>query len=124
MNSFIAIGNMTKDIENRSNEKGDLFGRFNLAIQRDRDREKTDFMRCVAFGKTAELLGKYTHKGSKIAVQGRIQTGEYEKEGIKHFTTDVMVDSIQFLDKKEPENVSPYDMQEKVEETANEDMPF
>lgn len=79
--------------------------KFNLAVRRDMPNAKgeyeSDFINCISFNKTAEILAKYTGKGSKILVEGRIQTSNYEgKDGKKIYTTDVIVDKFEFLDKK------------------------
>ena len=118
--------------------------KFNLAVRRDMPNAKgeyeSDFINCISFNKTAEILAKYTGKGSKILVEGRIQTGNYEgKDGKKIYTTDVIVDKFEFLDKKatqeEPKEEQNIATQEHNEETYNpfkemgdkvssEDLPF
>ena len=60
----------------------------------------TDFIRCVAFGKTADFINSFFHKGMKIALTGRIQTGSYEKDGTKHYTTDVIAENVEFAERK------------------------
>ncbi len=109
MNKFIGIGRLTKDAEVRRN--GDVtVARFTTAIDRrfKKDGEQSaDFISCVAFNKTAEFIEKYFSKGSKIAFEGRIQTGSYtNKEGKKVYTTDVVVDNVEFADSKR-ENSTP-----------------
>jgi len=77
--------------------------RYRLAVDRrfKKDNEQTaDFIPCVAFGKAAEFAEKYLHKGMKIAVTGRIQTGSYEKEGQKVYTTDIVVEDQEFCESK------------------------
>jgi len=100
MNVFTGIGRMTGKVEIRATEKGESIGRFTLAIQRDKDREEADFLRCVVFGKTAEILEKHTDKGSKIGITARVRTGSYEKDGEKKYTTDFTVMRFDFLDNK------------------------
>ena len=68
-----------------------------LAVKREFKKDETDFVNYVAFGKTAELLEKYTQKGSKLLIQGRLQIGSYEKDGIKRQTADVIVENIEFI---------------------------
>lgn len=100
MNNFKGIGRITKDIECRYNSNTQMaVARFSLAIDRGKDKG-TDFIPCVAFGKTAENLEKYSGKGLRVAVDGRIQTGSYEKNGQKFYTTDVIADRIEFIDWK------------------------
>ena len=101
MNKFYGIGNLTKAVEVRYTQQGLAVSNFTLAIKREMKEDETDFLSCVAYGKTAELVSKYLDKGSKIAVEGHIQTGSYEnKEGKKVYTTDIVVDRVEFLSKK------------------------
>jgi single-strand DNA-binding protein len=94
MNSVNMIGRLTKDIETNS---AGTCGSFNLAVDRKFSKEKeTDFIRCKVFGKTLEIMTKFLSKGAQIGIAGRIQTGSYEKDGQKIFTTDVIVDSFSF----------------------------
>ena len=98
MNIVILQGNLTKDIELRSSTSTEV-AKFSLAVRRDKDN--TDFINCVAFGKTAELLSQYTSKGNKLAVEGRLQTGSYDnKDGVKVYTTEVIVNKMHLLEKK------------------------
>ena len=102
MNKVILMGRITKDPDVRSN--GDsLVTRFSLAVDRrfKKDNETADFIGCVSFGKTAEFIEKYCHKGTKLVVTGRIQTGNYtNKEGQKVYTTDVIVEECEFAESK------------------------
>lgn len=105
MNSVILIGRLTRDPEVRYGAQSqNAVARFTLAVDRggkDRNGEDrgADFISCVCFGKTAELVEKYIVKGRQIAVQGRIQTGKYEKDGRTVYTTDVVADRVEFLGK-------------------------
>ena len=78
--------------------------RFTLAVDRrfKRDNEQqADFISCVTFGKTAEFIEKYAHQGTKLVVEGRIQTGSYtNKDGVKVYTTDVVVENCEFAESK------------------------
>ena len=77
--------------------------RFTLAVDRrvKKDAEaKADFIRLVAFGKTAEFCEKYVWKGVKFVVEGRIQTGSYETEGHRTYTTDIVIEQIEFAESK------------------------
>lgn len=95
---------MTKDIELRyAAGTGKAVGRFTLAIDREFKKEgqaDADFINCVAFDKKAEVIANYVKKGHKLGVIGRIQTGSYDKDGTKVYTTDIMVDKIEFLQPK------------------------
>lgn len=103
MNSAILTGRITKDLELRQTQGGTAVLNFGLAVDRrfKKDGEQTaDFINIVCWGKTAELVAQYMSKGSKIGVIGRIQTGSYEKEGQKVYTTDVIAEQVEFLDSK------------------------
>ena len=122
MNQFNGIGRLTKDADVRYSSDGKAVARFTLAIDRDYDREKADFPNCVAFGKTAEIIEKHTHKGSRIRITGRIQTGSYEKDGRRVFTTDIVVNELEFLDSKKDEQNN--DGFNQVEGATEEQLPF
>lgn len=107
MNKVELIGRLTRDPEVRysSGENSKANASFTIAVNRrfknNEGNYDADFIRCVAFGKTAETIEKYIHKGSRIAVSGHIQTGSYDnKEGQKVFTTDVIVEELDFLENK------------------------
>lgn len=108
MNRVILVGRETRDPEVRYN--GDkAVARFTLAVdrrfKREGDEQTADFISCVAFGKTAEFIEKYTHKGTKLVAEGRIQTGSYtNKDGNKVYTTDVVVEQCEFAESKKPES--------------------
>lgn len=96
MNTVVLIGRTTSDIELRVTQSGKSVARFSLAVNRKFDREKTDFIDILAWGKTAELLSKYVTKGQMIAIQGSIQTGSYEKDGIKRRTFEIVAENVSF----------------------------
>lgn len=106
MNQAILIGRLTRDPDVRYGRGEDqtAVGRYTLAVDRrfKRDGEKdADFISCVCFGKSAEFAEKYLTKGMKIAVTGRIQTGSYtNREGQKVYTTDIIIESQEFVEKK------------------------
>lgn len=99
MQQFMAIGRITRDIEKATTNNGVEVARFTLAVPRD--KEHCDFLNCVAWKGRADILSKYTKKGSKIAVFGKVQTDTYEKDGQKVYKTEVIVDKVELLDKKE-----------------------
>ncbi|MGI6751748.1 MAG: single-stranded DNA-binding protein [Anaerovoracaceae bacterium] len=101
MNAVVLIGRLTRDPETRYVPQNELaVTNFTLAVDRPMAKEKTaDFIRIVSFGKTAELCERYLAKGRLVAVQGRIQTGQYkDKNGETRYTTDVVADRVQFLE--------------------------
>lgn len=99
MNRVILTGRLTKDIDLRSTPNGKHVARFNIAVRRD-DRT-ADFPTCVAWGKTAELLQRYCHKGSLIGVDGKIKTSNYQKDGKDVYKTEIEVSSVEFLSSKD-----------------------
>ena len=106
MNQVIVMGRVTKDIEPRTTQGGMATVRFSIAIDRGKDKEGNsrgaDFPNIVAFGKTAESIAKYTGKGLRVAVIGRIQTGSYtNNEGQTVYTTDVIADRVKYIDWKD-----------------------
>ena len=100
MNKFIGIGRLTKEVEVRFTTSNVKVAKFTLAINRENKKDESDFINCVAYGNQADLVSKYLDKGSKVSVEGHIQTGSYEKDGKKTYTTDIVVEKIQFLDGK------------------------
>lgn len=106
MNSVQLIGRLTRDPQvTYKEDRSVAFARFSIAIDRGKDRNGedrgADFPSIVSFGKTAELVDKYVHKGKLVGITGRIQTGSYEKDGQKVYTTDVVADRVEFLSKDE-----------------------
>ena len=99
MNKVILIGRLTKDPELRyAAGSGTAVCRFTVAINRQFKKDETDFINCVAFGKTGETIIQYLTKGRQIAVTGSIRTGSYDaQDGTKRYTTDVMVESFEFI---------------------------
>ena len=107
MNKVILMGRLTRDPDVRYSQ-GDspmAIARYTLAVdrrfRRDNDQQTADFISCVAFGKNGEFAEKYLHQGTKIAAEGRIQTGSYtNKDGNKVYTTEVVVENQEFAESK------------------------
>lgn len=105
MNKVVLMGRLTRDPDIRysQGEKSTCIARYTLAVDRRFKREgeqSADFISCVAFGKSGEFVEKYLRKGTKIAIAGRIQTGSYEKDGQRVYTTDVVVEEHEFAESK------------------------
>ena len=107
MNKVILMGRLTSDptIRYAQNENSTCIANYTLAVdrrfKRQGEEQTADFIRCVAMGKGGEFAEKYLHQGTKIVVEGRIQTGSYtNKDGNKVYTTDVMVESQEFAESK------------------------
>ena len=107
MNTVVLIGRMTKDPDVRANEKTTV-ARFTLAVDRKfkKDGEQSaDFISCVAFGKTAELIERYFHKGMKMGAEGEWHTGSYtNKDGNKVYTNDCLINRVEFVESKKTES--------------------
>lgn len=131
MNKVILMGRLTRepDVRYSQGEQAMAVARFTLAvnkrIKRD-DEQQADFISCVAFGKIGEVIEKYVHQGTKLVVEGRIQTGSYtNKDGVKVYTTDVVVENCEFAESKHgtsEENTSDGFM--KIPDGDEEGLPF
>ncbi|WP_295211995.1 single-stranded DNA-binding protein [Ruminococcus sp.] len=100
LNRVILMGRITQDLEVRQTPSGNAVLRFNVAVDRpvrQGAERQTDFISCVAWGQRAEFINRYFAKGRMIALEGQLRTGSYDdKNGVKHYTTDVNVDSVSF----------------------------
>ena len=147
MNKVMLVGRLTKDPNVRYSQ-GDnptAVARFTLAVdrrfKRDGDEQTADFIGCVAFGKQAEFVEKYAHKGTKFNLVGRIQTGRFtNKDGQTVFTTDVVAEELEFAESRtaqgngdgagfanEPAAAAPQKADEgfmNVPDGIDEDLPF
>ncbi|MBR3646201.1 MAG: single-stranded DNA-binding protein [Lachnospiraceae bacterium] len=102
MNLVILIGRLTRDPDIRNGNES-MVARYTLAVDRAFKKEgeqNADFIPCVCFGKSADFAQRFLTKGKKIAVEGRIQTGSYEKDGQKVYTTEVIVNRHEFVESK------------------------
>ena len=127
MNSVALIGRLTRDPEVRYTESQMAVARFSIAINRvpgrDGQDRGADFPNIVVFGKQAENCERFLTKGRQVAIQGHIQTGSYEKDGRKVYTTDVVADRIEFLewgDREQKDDRVP----EGFSQINEEDIPF
>ena len=106
MNKVILMGRLVKNPEVRQDANGAIsMARYTLAVDRMRTKKDedpgTDFINCVVFGKSAEFAKGYLRKGTKVAIDGRIQTGSYtNKNGQKVYTTDVVIERQEFAESK------------------------
>ena len=125
MNEVNLIGRLTRDPEMRYTQGGMAVARFSIVI--DRMKEGADFPSIVVFGKQAENCEKYLAKGRQVGITGRIQTGSYEKDGRKIYTTDVVASRVEFLGGKSSDTEST--AQESIDtpegfEALDDDVPF
>lgn len=115
MNNVTLLGRLTRDPELKYTQSGIAVTRITVAVDRGLSKEKrqaaqasnqptADFINCIGWGKTAELISNYFSKGNQIGIVGRIQTGSYEKNGKMVYTTDVVINSISFVESKNANN--------------------
>lgn len=132
MNTVNLIGRLTRDIELRYTKNGKAVANGNIAVNRAFKNQEgnydADFINLVMFGKTAENMANYVKKGQQVGIEGRIQSGSYEKDGKRVYTTDVVVNQFTFIDNRnssekpnsqpqQPNTAEPIDVDES-------DLPF
>lgn len=127
MNKFLSIGRLIRDIELRYTQNNTAVLKNTIAIKRNRKNAngeyESDFINISAFGNTAELINKYFKKGDMIGLEGRIETGSYkDKNGNTVYTTDLMVESIDFINSKSKETTQQ-DFKQEIT-LSDEDYPF
>jgi single-strand DNA-binding protein len=104
---LIAIGHLGQDPDVRYLPSGQAVANFSVAVTekwKDKNtgqqQERTEWLNCAAFGKLGEIAGQYLHKGSKVYIEGKLQTDQFEKDGQKHYRTKINVRELQFLDSR------------------------
>ena len=135
MNNVLLVGRLTKDPVVQQSGKGNNYCMFSIAVDRGKNKNGedlgADFPSIVCFGKTAENLGKYCKKGQLLSVEGRINTGSYEKDGKTYYTERVMAQRVQFLargksaeDNKKDSYAAPQEAPEGLEKLKDVPLPF
>lgn len=117
MNNCNFTGRLTKDPELKTTQSGKKYTRFCLAVDgiKDKDGNKTaDFVDCIAWNKSGEIIAQYARKGSKLGISGRLHTTTYDKDGEKRKSVDVVVNEFELLDSK------PKDQAEQSQEQPQE----
>jgi single-strand DNA-binding protein len=111
INSVVLTGRLANDPDLRTTQSGTQSAKFSLAVNRKNkqpNQPDADFINCVAFGKTAETIAQYLHKGSLIGVEGRLQTGKYDNQiGQTVYFTNVLVNSFTFLESRKDSQQQP-----------------
>ena len=111
MNKLVLMGRLTKDVEIRYTQDGKAVARFDFAVNRRFKQEgqpDADFFSCVAFGKTAETFEKCSvGKGTKLMIDGEVRNNNYEKDGVMHYSNQVVVNSFEFCESKGSAPVAP-----------------
>lgn len=127
MNNVVLLGRLTRDVELRSTQNGNVVANFSIAVNRNfknaNGEYEADFINCVAWRNTAEFISKYFKKGDMISARGRIQTRKYEDpDGTMHYVTEVVIEEVGFVGGKNRESAEPI---EDVPEIPDEDdLPF
>lgn len=132
MNKWIGIGRLVADPELKQAQSGSSVAKYRLAVDRQRSKDgqkEADFINCVAFGKSADFAAGYFKKGTKIAVEGRIQTGSYTKDdGTTVYTTDIIIERQEFCESKSASGgqsaSDSEDQNNNFEEVESDDLPF
>ena len=126
MNKVVLIGNISTDIQLRYTQSNMAVATFNLALNRQKKQDGTqgaDFPNIVVWGKQAENINKYLKKGSKLALEGRIQTRNYDDQnGNKRYVTEVVAENVQFLDSKKDGQVNEPQNDQQVQTNPYADM--
>lgn len=118
-NRVIILGNLTRDIEVRHTQSGQTVGKFGLAVNRKiGDKESVCFVDCTAWGKQAETLAQYVHKGNQLLVEGRLESSSWEQDGHKRSKLEVVVEGFQFVGGKSDSQAK------RNQEEASSDIPF
>jgi len=127
MNKVCLTGRITKNIELKYNQNNVAITSFNLAVTRKFKNQngeyESDFINCIAYKSTAELLNKYVKKGDLLGIEGRIQTRNYEdKDGKRVYVTEVIVDSIDFLQSIKDESKQETTKTENTKQKLSDDV--
>ena len=127
MNLTIMVGRLTADPDIKYTQDGKAIAKFSLAVNRRFKREgeaEADFFNVVAFGKTAEFMEKYFHKGMKAVVTGELRNNHYtDNNGVKHYSEQVVVNTIEFAESKST-STPPADNSGFVPMEIDEELPF
>ncbi|MGH8063454.1 MAG: single-stranded DNA-binding protein [Pseudoxanthomonas sp.] len=149
VNKVILVGNLGNDPETKYTQGGLAITTLSVAttnVRKDKDGqqiEKTEWHRVKLFGKLGEIAGEYLRKGSQCYIEGRIEYGSYDKDGVKHYTTDIIADEMQMLGGKSesggdrpqrsapaqrqdsaPRRQQPAAQQAPMDDFADDDIPF
>lgn len=123
MNQAHFIGRLTKDPEYRSTPNGVSVCTFSVAVPKRKDRDKANYIQVVAWRELADNCQRYLSKGKQVGVSGEITSRSYDKENVRHYVTEVVADSVDFLSPKDDDSLFPGDPDEQ-EEPEEEELPL
>ena len=127
LNTSFLMGRLTKDVELRTTQNGKAFARFTVAVDSKFQKDKTNFIPCTAWGKSAEFIAKYFSKGSLIALEGEIVTGQYQdKDGKTVYTVEVNVDRASFTGERRDSGqpVPQFNQNQQYTQQQQQNTPF
>ena len=129
MNKVVELGRLVSDPKVRYTPSQKVVTQFTLAVNRPFKNQQgeydADFIPCVAWGKAAELIGNSCAKGHRLLVEGRLQVRNYEgKDGQKRYITEVIVENLEFIERKSDLHKQPTNMAQMGQEVSFEDIPF
>jgi single-strand DNA-binding protein len=113
VNKVILVGSVGKDPESKVMPNGNAVVNFSLATSESwkdksgQQQESVEWSRCVCFGKLAEIIAQYVKKGSKLYLEGSLKTRSWEKDGVKQYATEIVINEMQMLDGKPQESSQP-----------------
>ena len=114
MNIVILHGRVVRDPIVTTTANGNSRARFTIAVDRPAkagEKKQADFINCIAWAKTADFIAQYFPKGKEILAEGRVQTGSYtDQDGSKHYTTDIVINNVEFCGNKEVNEKAAYDV--------------
>lgn len=123
MNQVNLLGRLSKDVDYRTGNAN--IARFTLAVNRKFKKDEADFINCIAFGKTADIINQYLSKGSQIAISGNIRTGSYEaQDGTRRYTTDIVVETFDFISGNNKQENKGNGLENSFLEEKEEECPF
>lgn len=128
MNRVVLLGRLTQEPVLSQTQSGKTVARFSLAVDRGYGDNKTaDFINCMAWEKRAEFIEKYLHKGSKVAIEGQLRSGSYDKKGQKVYFVEVWIDQIEFAGEKRESGPAPITDANgfmNIPDNIDEELPF
>jgi single-strand DNA-binding protein len=127
MNRVMLIGRLGKDPELRYTPSGTPLAKFTLATDRRKhngEKQPPDWHRIIAWNRLAEICGQYLFKGKQVMIEGRIEYDSYEKDGVKHYTTDIIAENMEMMGSPGDSNFGQYREPSRLEKNNEDDIPF